>query len=152
MRRVTEQDCELLWKWANDPTVRGCSFSSEPIAFAEHVAWFSRKLGDPSCILYLAINGDSVPLGQVRYECDHGDAQVSVSVDCRFRRLGYGTEMLLVSAREIFADVKVDAIHALVKTGNEASIRVFEKAGYKNAGARTVRQQTALHLILKRKD
>jgi UDP-2,4-diacetamido-2,4,6-trideoxy-beta-L-altropyranose hydrolase len=152
LRRATEQDCGLLWEWANDPTVRDCSFLSRPIPFAEHVEWFSRKLADSRCILYLAINGRSVPLGQVRYECKGEDAQVSVSVDCRFRCLGYGTKMIRLSAETVFENTDVDTIHALVKPDNEASIRVFEKAGYRRVGTQTVRNQPALHLILRRED
>ncbi len=152
LRRATEEDCLLLWQWTNDPTVRGCSFSSEPIAFAEHAAWFGRKLGDPSCILYLAASGDSVPLGQVRYDCKNENAQVSASVDRDFRRRGYGTKMILLSAETVFESTEVDTIHALVKPGNEASIRVFEKAGYRRVGTRTVRGQPALHLVLRRED
>ena len=36
-------DVDLLFSWANDKEVRKNSFSSEPICYEEHLAWFRKK-------------------------------------------------------------------------------------------------------------
>ncbi|MGH9508910.1 MAG: UDP-2,4-diacetamido-2,4,6-trideoxy-beta-L-altropyranose hydrolase, partial [Terriglobales bacterium] len=51
LRRATEQDCRLLWEWANDPDTRANSFSSELIPWDDHQRWFRAKLSDPACLL-----------------------------------------------------------------------------------------------------
>ena len=40
-RRATQKDCELLWKWANDPVTRDNSFSPAKISWDEHRDWFN---------------------------------------------------------------------------------------------------------------
>ena len=44
LRQVREDDCRLLWEWANDPEVRAVSFLSEPILWDQHVQWFKSKI------------------------------------------------------------------------------------------------------------
>jgi UDP-2,4-diacetamido-2,4,6-trideoxy-beta-L-altropyranose hydrolase len=36
LKRATQEDCRLIWKWANDPDVRAASFSSKPIPYDTH--------------------------------------------------------------------------------------------------------------------
>ena len=45
-RYVKEADRELLFTWANDAETRRQSFSSDPITWDEHVAWFARTQAD----------------------------------------------------------------------------------------------------------
>ena len=50
LRKVTEGDMGLLFKWANDPVVRKWSFNKQPITLEEHKCWFSEKYNDPNTI------------------------------------------------------------------------------------------------------
>jgi UDP-2,4-diacetamido-2,4,6-trideoxy-beta-L-altropyranose hydrolase len=149
LRTVEAGDCRLLWQWANDSSVRGVSFKSDPITWESHQAWFQTKLNDPHCVFYVAVDANDTPQAQVRYDCDDNEAVVSISVDQRTRGTGCGTMVLRQSADQLFAATSVTTIHAYIKTGNIASLRAFEKAGYhKTVEDATTPQVT--HLTLKR--
>jgi UDP-2,4-diacetamido-2,4,6-trideoxy-beta-L-altropyranose hydrolase len=149
LRPVCRNDCELLWKWANDPEVRMASFSSEPIPWGQHVEWFNRRIDDPNCLIYIALNSQNVPIGQVRYDIDSNDAIISISVDDQFRNQGYGSVIIKKSCEDLFCTTAVQAIHAYVKSSNETSARAFRKAGFKDINTKTIKGCQALHLVLR---
>ena len=149
LRRVADADCETIWKWASDPEVRTVSFSPQAIPWEEHVGWFHARLADPFCLFYIASNADGEPVGQVRYDVSGQEAVISVSLARRFRGRGHGARLLHQSAAKV-AEAGVKLVHAYVKPGNEASVRAFLKAGYRQAGSATVRGHQALHFILER--
>lgn len=150
LRRARAQDCYQLWQWANDPQVRAVSFSPQPIPWERHVEWFSAQLRNQYCLLFIAVDSDDTPIGQVRYELDKDEATVSISLDQRFRSQGYGSVLLKLSAQTIFRSARITAIHAYVKPENSASLRAFAKAGYRHVGTTMRGAQPAEHFILER--
>jgi UDP-2,4-diacetamido-2,4,6-trideoxy-beta-L-altropyranose hydrolase len=148
LRRVREEDGRLIWEWANDPSVRAVSFSSEPILWEEHLKWFQSKLNDPKCIFYIALNEEDVPIGQVRYDMNDGEVIVSISLGSSFRGKGYGNEIIKFSLRKPFKILEDKCIHSYVKMGNEASVKMFLEAGFKNVGETLIHGEPAVHLIL----
>ena len=56
LKPVEEQDSKLLWKWVNDFAVRKSSFQSELIPWEEHARWLSKKLDDPQCFQFIALD------------------------------------------------------------------------------------------------
>lgn len=150
LRPVQEQDCEIIWKWANDPEIRSVSFSSEPIFWEEHVRWFKAKLNDPGCIFYVSLNSENDPIGQVLYDVEGDEAIVSISMDRRYRGKGYGSMVLWLSVQKLFDVSDVGVIHAYVKEDNESSVRAFVKAGFRDIGKKQVRDHQATHLILQK--
>jgi len=46
---------------------------------------------------------------------------------------------------ELFRTTQVSTVHAFIKPHNEASIRAFEKAGFRKIDMETVRGSIALH-------
>jgi UDP-2,4-diacetamido-2,4,6-trideoxy-beta-L-altropyranose hydrolase len=147
-RPAREEDCRLIWGWANDPVARAGSFSPDPIPWEEHVRWFQRTLRDPNRTLSIATNGEAEAIGQVRYEITGRDAVVSVTVDRRFQGMGYGTALIRSAAQRLFAQWPVRTIHAYVKSGNAPSVRAFTKAGFTSAGTTAVQGQPAIHFVL----
>lgn len=150
LRPVREGDCKLLWEWANDPDVRIASFSSDPISWEQHVEWFNVKISDPNCIIYIALNDQDVPLGQVRYDIANREAVISITVDRQFRSQGYGSAIIKSACENLFTRSDVHTIHAYIKSSNEASVRAFVKAGFKDLGKEVIRECQSLHLILQR--
>lgn len=150
LRTVKEEDCRLLWEWANDPDVREASFSSTPIPWEQHVEWVKTKLNDPNCIFYIATNENGTPFGPVRYDIDGNEATVSINIDRKFRGQGYASTLIQLSTQKVFADSGVRLIHAYTKRDNKASVRAFEKAGYKKMGMKVVQGHNAVHLIRKK--
>ncbi len=150
LRQAREDDCQRLWEWANDPSVRAVSFSPEPIPWEQHVEWLKGRLHNPHCLLFIAVNSDDVPIGQVRYDLEKDEATVSITLDRRFRGQGYGSALIRLSAQKVFHTTATTVLHAYVKRGNGASVCAFEKAGYKNLGPVLIAAQSAVHLVLER--
>jgi RimJ/RimL family protein N-acetyltransferase len=153
LRRVREDDCRLLWEWANDKEVRASAFSSNPIPWEEHVRWFMRKLQDPNCFIFVALDNEDTPLGQVRFDIVRdGEAEIDVSIDKDRRRLGYGALLLSKAVNEVFRLTSISIVHAFIKPNNEASMRAFERAGFKRLSIENVRGNVAVHYIRTRSD
>jgi RimJ/RimL family protein N-acetyltransferase len=80
---------------------------------------------------YIAYTGCEKPVGQVRFALDGKDAIVSFSVAPESRRRGYGKEILIKAAKELFNETTIEQILAYVKSENMLSLRVFQKAGFR---------------------
>jgi UDP-2,4-diacetamido-2,4,6-trideoxy-beta-L-altropyranose hydrolase len=148
LRRVTDSDCRLLWELANDPSVRGSSFSPEPIPWDQHVAWFRRKLQDENCRVLLALDDSATPIGQIRFDkSGPGEAEIDITIESRFRGLGYASRLIELAANQIFAERELHRLHAFVKPENIASAKAFEKAGFTRLEVATVKGHPAVHFI-----
>lgn len=150
LRLVREVDCKLLWEWINEPTVRAASFSSAPIPWETHVAWFKSKLNSPNCIFYLALNQDDLPIGAIRYDIENHEAVISVNIDHQFRQRGYGSYCINLASQKLFNTVNIIKINAYIKPSNQASIRAFIKAGFQQMGTTSVKGQAAIHFVKQR--
>jgi len=150
---VREEDCRLLWEWANDPQVRAAAFSSDPISWEDHVKWFASKLNDPNCIIFVALDNDGASVGQIRFDItDEREAEIDVNIDRKRRGLGYGTLLIDKGVEEIFRTTSVRIVHAFIKPDNVSSIRAFEKAKFKKIGLKAVRGHTAIHYLRRKND
>lgn len=145
LRMAGEDDCKLLWEWANDRAVRQSAFSSDPIAWENHVEWFSRKLFDPKCFLFVALDDKDTPVGQIRFDIDGDQAEVDVSVDESKRGLGYGGLLISIGVEELLRVTSVQTVNAFIKLNNVVSIKAFERAKFKNLGVEIVRGNMAIH-------
>jgi RimJ/RimL family protein N-acetyltransferase len=151
LRRVRDEDCRLLWDWANDPMVREASFSPHQIPWEEHEAWFRTRMNDPDCVMYLAHDGENA-VGQIRYDLEGEGATVSVSTSPEFRGRGYGSRMIRCGSQELFASTGAAWIDALIQPGNAASIAAFLKAGFVRNGTTIMRGLPAERLTLRRNE
>ncbi len=137
VRRATAADATLYFSWANDPSVRATATRPEPIAWADHLAWFERRLADPHCYLLLfGLRGQL--LGQVRVEFREEMGTISYSLDAAWRGQGLGTAVL----RRALAELRRArpgrwTLDGLVRTSNAASARIFERLGFDAAGTET---------------
>ena len=150
LRRVQQEDCRQLWQWANDPEVRPVSFASEPIPWERHLEWFNSKLRDPNAVLYLVVDGEDIPAGQVRFQIDGSVAAVSISLAPPFRSKGYGRVVLAMATEDLFRTTAVKQIDAYVKPNNAASLRLFIRAGYSREKIEAIGGQEAVHFVLKK--
>ncbi len=130
LRDVKLEDCQILWKWTNDPVTRAMSFSSDYIPFETHKSWFNRRAQNPEIAFYLASNQDGIPLGQTRFESDGRSTFVSLNLSPDFRGCGLGRELIRQATQKYMKEKKGDRVIALIKRENYASIRAFEKSGY----------------------
>ncbi len=150
LRPASAEDARLLWEWANSPEVRAVSFSTEPIPWDGHVAWFEAKRRDPLCRLWVAEETVGRPIGQVRFDLHEDEAVISVSLDAAARGRNLGSLLIWKACRELFASLSVPRIVALIKPGNAPSVQAFLKAGFDQVGQRAERGEAALVFELSR--
>jgi UDP-2,4-diacetamido-2,4,6-trideoxy-beta-L-altropyranose hydrolase len=152
LRSACENDCHLLWEWANDEQVRAASFSASPIPWTTHLAWFAEKLGqDGSHILIAEIEGGT-PVGQVRFD-RRPDRDYEIAVSLCGERRGQGLAVPLIrQALESFSASSTDArIHAFVKPENSASLKAFAGSGFERIGLDSIQGHAAVHLVWQQK-
>jgi UDP-2,4-diacetamido-2,4,6-trideoxy-beta-L-altropyranose hydrolase len=163
LRRVRAEDRQMLWEWANDPEVRAASFSSDPIPWETHVAWFAEKIGgevkvgleEPSSGNSLLLIGENygVPVGQIRFDVRQDkEWEVDVSIEKAKRGCGLASELIRqgveVLEKHVVSETNRDfRVHALVKAMNVASVKAFEQAGFKHTAEDQMRGQTVVHLV-----
>lgn len=147
LRQAREEDCRLLWEWANDPQVREAAFSSDLIPWDRHQVWFASKMKDPDCLILIAEDEPGRAVGQFRVNWrseQDGDVDVSMSSECR--GVGYGAVLIDLGASEALAE-RGERLHAFVKVENQPSRRAFEQAGFKSLGEEQVDGQQAIHYV-----
>ncbi len=150
VRRARDEDCQLVWEWANDPVARSASFASDLIPWESHVRWYSSKSTDPNCFFYIGTNGSGAQLGLVRFESSGRDAVVSVNISARARGKGYGAALILRGSEQFFAESTADSVHAYIRPNNIRSVHAFENANFRDAGMVNLQGDEARHLILRR--
>lgn len=128
-----KKDSALLFAWANEEETRKQSFSTGEIPRKVHEEWMADTLLREDRKLYLGFHKE-VPVGMLRLDMSGTEAQISYSIDKKERHRGYGREIIRAGEKliaEKFPGVKM--LCAKVKTGNEASQRIFEELGYEKA-------------------
>jgi RimJ/RimL family protein N-acetyltransferase len=131
IRSASWEDVNLLWKWANDPSVRENSFHPEPIGRDEHVEWFKKKLADSGTRIWI-IEMDGEPVAQIRYDrVNSGIAEIGFSVSLGYRGQEIGTKTLRMTSTRACEELNVQCLRGIVLRHNEASGRVFQKAGFR---------------------
>lgn len=133
LRPATWADSDLLLAWANDAIVRLFSYSSTPIARADHEGWLRGKLADPSYLLLIA-EVAGTPVGTIRYALDEtaGTATLSYSLAAGARGQGLGAPLLILGneAARHYWGTALRRTLGHVQRVNEASIKAFRRAGF----------------------
>jgi UDP-2,4-diacetamido-2,4,6-trideoxy-beta-L-altropyranose hydrolase len=149
IRGVEPEDRRMLWEWANDPAVRGASFSSEPIPWESHKDWFQQQLASPQSKIYI-IEKSREPVAEVRFQINGMRASLSIAVAREHRDQGLGAKTLLMGTEELFNTTKAEIVDAFVKPSNSRSLDLFRTAGFAENGESTVQKQPAIWFTLKR--
>ena len=150
LREAVERDSRLLFEWANDPEARASSFSSAPISWEHHEAWFVEKLHRLGALIFIAVNDEETPIGLLRYDILDKSAVLSVNVDRQFRGTGYGVAILSLGLEELFRATRVEKIRAYVKPENLASVRLFTKSGFTQGERNVIDGHPAIVFVLER--
>lgn len=133
IRNLEADDINDLFKWRNHPDVRKNSFNTNPILWEEHEKWFKKKLAESDTAIYTVCCRDK-KIGAIRFE-DKGEAiKVSVMLNPDFLGKGGGSKIIKLGTERFIKEKNPDkSIHAEIKKDNIASIRAFQKAGYKES-------------------
>jgi RimJ/RimL family protein N-acetyltransferase len=130
LRQATVADADLLRAWRNDPGTLAASWEREPVEPAGHVRWLSGVLADPNRHLLVAEEG-ARPVGQVRFDGgDDGAWLISVAIAPEERGRGLGSELIRAGVAWLCERDGGARVLAQVRTGNEQSLRAFDRAGF----------------------
>lgn len=153
IRKVTESDCELIWHWANDSTVRSSAFCLDFIPLEKHEKWFYSKLQNPECFLFIGCNDNNQPIGQIRFDTVRtGEVEVDVSIDKDCSGKGYGVQLIKKGIDELLKISDVKTVHSYIKQNNNVSKSVFINAGFLFDGIEFIHDTEAHHYIWKKKE
>jgi len=126
-RAVEPSDCDILFKWINDPLTRKNSYNSNEINYNEHVAWFNKNISKNWFIFYTIENS---PIGVVRFDCKNDEWIIGISIDSNHRGKGYAMQMIKLAVEKFIDNSSVKRITAYIKEENISSKRAFRNAGF----------------------
>ena len=152
LRRAAEGDSRTIWSWANDPETRAHSFSTEPIPWEKHIAWYAALMADQSRRLLIAVDEDDNSVGQLRLDRKGSEALLSFSISPAFRGRGFASALLEAGAAYAFGNLQLSVVNAYVKPENVRSRRAFEKAGYRHRGEEVLGENRAMHYFVGREE
>ncbi|MBN1106868.1 MAG: GNAT family N-acetyltransferase [Deltaproteobacteria bacterium] len=131
-RKATREDCELMFRWRNDPRTRRHSFNREELAEDAHRKWFAASLENDRCILLLAC-AEGTAVGVLRFDLlDEPSrmAEVSIYVDPERHGQGLGKKILKGVEGWLRENTEIERLHARVMRENSASVKMFKKCGF----------------------
>lgn len=132
LRRATIADVHEYWRVNNQPAVRRNAVHSDPIPFESHRRWFERALTSAERLLFVGVRGEEV-VATLRFDLAEPRVwTITIAVSSESRGRGVGRKLLAMafdvlprSASRILAEVRPE---------NEASQRLFQRAGYAAIG------------------
>jgi spore coat polysaccharide biosynthesis predicted glycosyltransferase SpsG/RimJ/RimL family protein N-acetyltransferase len=131
LRKIVNDDCDLLYKWANDKLVRKNAFITDKIDFDSHKKWFQSKLNCNTTVIYIALE-KNLPIGQIRIDIEDQKGIIDYSISSNFRNRGLGTVLLKSIGDQVKKDCPtLKKLIGRVKKENIPSQKAFEKALYK---------------------
>ena len=138
IRKVEENDKQITFEWANDPITRASSFNSEPIQFDQHSIWFDSKLKDETAHYFICKVGLK-EAGLVRFDFDESKNTfiIGITIAPKYRGRKLSTPFLK-EACEYFLSICNRPITAYIKEENIASVKAFERAGFKFKSNETI--------------
>jgi spore coat polysaccharide biosynthesis predicted glycosyltransferase SpsG/RimJ/RimL family protein N-acetyltransferase len=148
LRRFEGRDARGIFLLSNQPDIRKSSFRQGAIRWADHQAWFHKKLTDKNSLCLVAeITGTL--LGQVRFETQGDRAWVSISVGRDLRGYGLGQDMLkrgIGLLHEAFPHVRT--VVAQIRRDNDGSVGFFESCGFRFDRRTSAHGQGAVEYLL----
>jgi len=132
IRKSMDEDLMPLFDLVNDPLVRELSLSTEAISLSTHTQWFQNSMKDPLILMFTLLDARANFLGQLRFNLhEKGKAIISISLVSSSRGFGLASKVLSQGLKIISKLQPEREVVALIKEANTASIKSFEKAGFK---------------------
>jgi UDP-2,4-diacetamido-2,4,6-trideoxy-beta-L-altropyranose hydrolase len=139
LRPATRADGELMLAWQQAPGARRFAHDPHPPERDAHFAWLERRLADAAAGPFEIILAANEPVGVLRFdlEPDVGVYRVSILVVPEAQGRGVALAALRLGA----VLMRGKALKAEVLSGNAASHRLFQKAGYVQVGPEEYRAE-----------
>lgn len=139
LRAIEINDNPMLLSLINDPdTEMMLGGSSWPVSERDQQKWFERLEQSKNILrCTIALRQDNAPLGTaILSEIDqkNGTAHIHIKMAKEGRGKGYAAEAVNLLARYAFNELRLHCIYANILAYNDASVRLFEKCGFKRDG------------------
>lgn len=122
--------CENIWRWRNNPDSRLYSLNKTYIQFEEHKKWFKKKIESKNTIVYECLLG-GISRGIVRFENKKSNLEVSITLDPEIRGQGLSRSFLYKALDNVRQARKKINIIAKIHDKNIKSKSIFEDYGFK---------------------
>ncbi|MCC6555698.1 MAG: GNAT family N-acetyltransferase, partial [Polyangiaceae bacterium] len=143
LREAGPEDCRAVWQWKNEPEVRRSAFITRYVPWAEHAAWYERRMRLPERMLWM-IEAAGAEVGWIRIDRDGGVGVASIALAPEARGRGIGARAIALACARAAAQGGPARVEALIRPDNERSARAFRRAGFTPAGTRDVHGAAAL--------
>lgn len=132
LKKISSDDLLQTYEWATNQDIRKFFFNPSKVSFEEHSSWFNARLKNKNSYYFLAYL-DNDAFGSIRFDVTGHIATVSYLIDPKFHGRGLGTIILSRGVQALLNETtnEIKAVQGEVLIANKASIRVFEKLGYK---------------------
>jgi pseudaminic acid synthase len=127
IRVATLDDMKNIFELSNEESVRSNSINSNTISWDNHIVWFKQRIQSPESVFYVVESHENQFIGQVRFDNKGEGWVVSISIMPTFRGMGITASIL----RKACDMANVDPLIAYIKESNVASLKIFEKAGFR---------------------
>jgi RimJ/RimL family protein N-acetyltransferase len=150
LREISREDLPTINRWRRDPIVAdGVGAPRRFIGVDVDIKWYedylTRRGSDVRCAICLADSGQLVGMVSLtRIDHVHRNAEFHVIVGERdSQNRGVGTAAARAMVRHGFFDLNLHRIYVTVLRNNPSSIRMCEKAGFREEG--TIREGAYKH-------
>jgi len=134
LRKVQQSDSDNLLRWRNENTTIPWMGQTRALTLKEHNDWFNDAVLDPG-LLFLIIEIDGVPCGQIRYKQMTIDgikksAKVSINISHEFHGKGIATLAFTKGSALVRRSMFADYVFANVLPDNIGSVKAMKNAGF----------------------
>lgn len=130
LRPAGMSDAAFLLALRNDPLTLEMSTRSAPIPWEEHVKWLKEALADPHYRILVGVDRGRA-VGQVRFDIQEGEAEISVIVDPGHRGQGWASALIAAGVCWIERERGPTRVLARIKEINRASQIAFSRCGFR---------------------
>lgn len=132
IRRATENDAQLTFEWRNLPQAVELSTHRKTVTWPEHLAWYNAAIRGTDILLFIIEpNAGTVRVGKIGDE-----GFISITLLEEFQGKGLGVCAINSAVREAFNNWPIKRVVALIREGNERSVKAFKKVGFYEVGSR----------------
>lgn len=139
IRTAKESDCAFVFELSNQEYVRKYSLNARPIEWESHIQWFKETINSKTHLFLVVIDEFDQLVGQIRYEINDKSATISISLAQSI--LGKGLSKTLIYQSIDYLQQKfpnVSQVFAWISDENKASIKTFERVGFKRSFAQSI--------------
>lgn len=136
LRRMTDNDLDLVLEWRNQPRIRKNMYTDHAISLEEHRAWFSRIQNDQNSI-YLICEDNGVSIGVVNFvqiDRKNGKAFWGFYLGEESGPKGRGSAMEFLALDYAFGPLELRKLCAEVFLFNDKVLKLHKKFGFLEEG------------------